>query len=150
MERTTLLGEGVIALATINPRVPNPITVRLYTKGLRASMIDEPEGSTYHTRTASDLGTPTVVSTAMRSTLTVPGQSQQATNQPSSPTSRRLTYGADGTNGEEECKPWMQALTSELLFNASYNPTTGKFEAIVQKAHGLRVPGSASTKPSTS
>ncbi|KAF5398799.1 hypothetical protein PHET_08074 [Paragonimus heterotremus] len=52
MERTTLLGEGVIALATINPRVPNPITVRLYTKGRPASMIDQPEGSIYHTRTA--------------------------------------------------------------------------------------------------
>ncbi|KAF8562104.1 hypothetical protein P879_07215 [Paragonimus westermani] len=52
MERTTLLGEGVIALATINPRVPNPITVKLYTKGMPASLLDEPEGTIYHTRTA--------------------------------------------------------------------------------------------------
>ncbi|KAF5401396.1 hypothetical protein PHET_05290 [Paragonimus heterotremus] len=88
-------------------------------------------------------------SAAIRSTLTVPGQSQQMTNQPSSPGPRRMTYQADGVNSEEECRPWMQALNSEMLFTASYNQTTGKFEAIIQKAHGLRVPGSASTKPTT-
>ncbi|KAA3677008.1 synaptotagmin-14/16, partial [Paragonimus westermani] len=152
MERTILLGEGVIALATINPRVPNPITVKLYTKGTPASLIDEPEGSIYHTRTASDLGTPATTTMATRSFLPVPGQSQQMTSQPPSPRTRRTTYGANGANSEqeeEECRPWMQALNSELLFNASYNPTTGKFETIIQKAHGFRVPGSANTKPTT-
>ncbi|KAF8567216.1 hypothetical protein P879_06872 [Paragonimus westermani] len=84
---------------------------------------------------------------ATSSLLPVPGQSQQMASRPSSP---RTTYGANGANSEEEeCKPWMQALNSELLFNASYNPTTGKFEAIIQKAHGFRVPGTANTKPTT-
>ncbi|THD28555.1 hypothetical protein D915_000632 [Fasciola hepatica] len=75
-------------------------------------------------------------------------ESEDEKNDPENKARIQGFIGEVGRNMNEMAQvPLPHPLDSELLLNAAYNPKTGRFECIVQQAHGINVPGTKNSKP---
>ncbi|KER31480.1 hypothetical protein T265_02254 [Opisthorchis viverrini] len=149
-QRERLCSEGSVSLSEINPRIKNQMIVRLHPRFVAASV-----------RTAQSIDHETVdydawteVTESSRYTKTMSDTSSETETMMTRPQSLvqqqpgRVQFTNENKVRETPTEVHRQPTSAEILLNASYNATTGKFECSIQKAHGLYRPGRSAKAPS--
>ncbi|TGZ38227.1 hypothetical protein CRM22_011288 [Opisthorchis felineus] len=149
-KREQLCSEGSVPLSEINPRIKNQLIVRLHPRFVAPSV---------HTAQSIDHETVdydawTEVTESSRYTKTVsatPSETGTVVTHPQSLLQQqpgRVQFTNENKVTETSTEVRRQPTSAEVLLNASYNATTGKFECLIQKAHGLYRPGRSAKPPS--
>ncbi|KAG5453124.1 Synaptotagmin-16 [Clonorchis sinensis] len=149
-KREQLCSEGSVSLSEINPRIKNQTIVRLHPRFVAPSV--HTAQSIDHETVDYDAWTEVTESSRCTKTMSItPSETGTLVTHPRSVVQQqpgRVQFTNETKVTETPTEVHRQPTSAEVLLSASYNATTGKFECLIQKAHGLYRPGRSAKAPS--